>query len=63
MKVKINQSIASPAWSYKRGQVVEMEAQQAEAWINSGLAMAIEAAPAPAQHPPAVRAKPRSNKG
>lgn len=61
MKVKINQSIASPAWSYKRGQVVEMEAQQAEAWINSGLAMAIEAAPA--QHPPAVRAKPRSKKG
>lgn len=61
MKVKINQAIASPVWSYKRGQIVDMETRQADAWIKSGLAAAVAATPAPNAATPT--AKPRAKKG
>lgn len=54
MRVKINQAIASPHWSYRRGQLVEMGAEQGATWVQSGLATPVdvpEAAPAVADKP------------
>ena len=45
-KVKMLTSIAGPTWSAKPGDVLEMEAKQAERYIEGGLA---EAAPAKAE--------------
>lgn len=36
MKVKIKRSIAAANFSYRKGQVVDMPKEQAEAWIEGG---------------------------
>jgi len=46
MRVRITQSIASPDWAYRPGQMVDMEPEQAETWISSGLATPAEETPA-----------------
>jgi hypothetical protein len=37
-RVRMLTSIASAAWSYGSGEVVELDAAQADAWIASGIA-------------------------
>jgi hypothetical protein len=60
MRVKINQAIASPHWSYRRGQVVEMGAEQGATWVQSGLATEVdtpEAAPLAVEKPEEAQAQ------
>ncbi len=52
MKVRILVSIASPDWAYAPGEVVELPAEQAQAWVDAGLAEAVEQ-PAPQKKKPA----------
>lgn len=43
MKVRILTSIASAAWSYAPGDIVDMPDEQALAWIKGGNAAPVEA--------------------
>lgn len=37
-KVKVLVSIASVAWSYAPGDIAEIEAEEADRWVNAGIA-------------------------
>lgn len=56
-KVKVLVSIASSDWSYTPGQVVELPDTQAETWIGSGLAEAVDTPVAPASAPKKGKAR------
>lgn len=43
-KVKVLVSIASVTWSYAPGDIAEIEAEEADRWVNAGIA---EELPAP----------------
>ncbi len=45
MRIKILHAIASALWSYKRGDIVEVEDTEAVRWLNAGIAEAIVAEP------------------
>jgi len=45
MKIKLLHAIASPLFSYKRGEIVEIEDAEAVRWLNAGIAVAVPAEP------------------
>lgn len=45
MRLKFRQSIASPAWSYRAGEVHDISAAEAEGYLKSGVAEPAEPEP------------------
>lgn len=41
-KVKLEKSIASRDWSYAYGEIVELDEETANKWIESGIAVEVE---------------------